>query len=124
MFQLKYFTGTKELVPAGWGSVDEDKEYPLLSSRSPQVLETHEDDQTEDDFPMSTGNRRVTSDAGSSDIEEEDDAPQLAPTQMNEESSDDDELAPNSNLTRVRLILIYSSFSPSFIYYLGNENVC
>jgi hypothetical protein len=122
MFQLKYFTGTRELVPAGWGSVDEDKDYPLLSSRSPQVLETHEDDQTEDDFPMSTGNRRTTSDAGSSEIE--DDAPQLALTQTNEESSDDDELAPNSNLIRVRSILIYVSFSHKSIRYLGNKSVC
>ena len=38
MFSLSYFTGSKELVPSGWNILDEDKKYPLLSSRAPQLM--------------------------------------------------------------------------------------
>ncbi len=112
MFELSYFTGTKELVPVGWGTVDEDKDYPKLSSRDPQVLHTmEEDDQPQESFPIANG--RSQSDA-SSDVDE-DDAPQLvAPTRMNEESSDEDELALSSNITRVCFI------SLAFLLYLCN----
>lgn len=104
LFELSYFTSAKELVPVGWGSVDEDKDYPKLSSRDPQVLHSmQEDDQPQDDYAMPNG--RTQSEA-SSDVEE-DDAPQLVgPTRMNEESSDEDEpAAPAPNISRVRILL-------------------
>jgi ubiquitin carboxyl-terminal hydrolase 4/11 len=104
LFDLKYFTGTKELVPAGWGSVDVDKDYPLLSSRNPQIPEAQVDNQEEDEFSTLNGHNQATSEVDSSDVEE-DDVPQLAPTRMNDESSDD-EPALNSSITRVCLIII------------------
>jgi len=110
LFELSYFTSAKELVPVGWGSVDEDKDYPKLSSRDPQALHSmQEDDQPQDDYAMPNG--RTQSEA-SSDVEEYD-APQLVgPTRMNEESSDEDEppaLAPN--ISRVRILLLASCIS-------------
>jgi ubiquitin carboxyl-terminal hydrolase 4/11/15 len=104
LFELSYFTSARELVPVGWGSVDEDKDYPRLSSRDPQVLHSmQEDDQAQDDYAMPNG--RTQSEA-SSDIE--DDAPQLVapPTRMNEESSDEDEpAAPAPSISRVSILL-------------------
>jgi ubiquitin carboxyl-terminal hydrolase 4/11/15 len=100
LFELSYFTSAKELLPVGWGSVDEDKDYPKLASRDPQFLRSmREDDHTQDDYTMPNGRAEseVSSDA------EEDDAPQLVePTRMNEESSDEDEpAAPAPNISRV-----------------------
>jgi ubiquitin carboxyl-terminal hydrolase 4/11/15 len=108
---LSYFTSAKELVPVGWGSVDEDKDYPKLSSRDPQVLNSmQEDNHAQDDYAMPNGRTQseATSDA------EEDDAPQLvAPTRMTEESSDEDEpAAPAPNISRVRS---FSLFSPAVL---------
>lgn len=90
----------------GWASVDEDKDYPKLSSRDPQLRHPMQaDEQPQDDFSMLNG--RTQSEA-SSDAEE-DDAPQLvAPTRMNEESSDEDESALPPNIPRV-------SSNPSFL---------
>jgi hypothetical protein len=109
LFELSYFTSAKELVPVGWGSVDEDKDYPKLSSRDPQVLHSmQEDGHAQDDYAMLNGR---TQSEGTSDAEE-DDAPQLvAPTRMTEESSDEDEpAAPAPNISRVRS---FSSLSPT-----------
>ncbi len=105
LFELSYFTSAKELVPVGWGSVDEDKDYPKLSSRDPQVLYSMQDEQTQDDYAMPNG--RTQSEA-SSDAEE-DDAPQLIePTRMNEESSDEDgPAAPAPNISRVRPLPLF-----------------
>jgi ubiquitin carboxyl-terminal hydrolase 4/11/15 len=110
LFELSYFTSAKELVPVGWGSVDEDKDYPKLSSRDPQVLNSmQEDNNAQDDYAMPNG--RTQSEA-TSDVEE-DDAPQLAPTRMTEESSDEDEpAAPAPNISRVRS---FSLFSPAVL---------
>lgn len=100
LFELSYFTGSKELVPVGWSSVDEDKDYPRLSSRDQHTRTIQEDDRPHEDYSMTNG--RTKSEA-SSDAEE-DDAPQLvAPTQMNDESSDDDEAAPTPNIPRVSI---------------------
>jgi ubiquitin carboxyl-terminal hydrolase 4/11 len=100
LFEMSYFTGFKELVPVGWSSVDEDKDYPKLSSRDPQLHQPMQgDDEPQDDFSMPNGQAQSepTSDA------EEDDAPQLVgPTRMNEEdSSDEDEPAPVPTISRV-----------------------
>jgi ubiquitin carboxyl-terminal hydrolase 4/11 len=107
LFELSYFTSAKELVPVGWGSVDEDKDYPKLSSRDPQVLQAmQEDNQPQDDYSMPNGGMQSEV---SSDVEE-DDAPQLvAPTRMNEESSDEDEPAvPAPSISRVRVLSFLS----------------
>lgn len=99
MFDLSYFTGTKELVPVGWGSVDEDKEYPKLSSRDPRLLSNMDEDEAVHDG-LSMANGRMPSDHNSD--ADEGDAPQLVgPTRMTEESSDEDENFPGNNITTV-----------------------
>jgi ubiquitin carboxyl-terminal hydrolase 4/11 len=99
MFDLSYFTGTKELVPVGWGSVDEDKEYPKLSSRDPRLLNYMDEDETLHDG-LSMVNGRIPSD-DNSDADEED-APQLVgPTRMADESSDEGETFPANSITTV-----------------------
>jgi ubiquitin carboxyl-terminal hydrolase 4/11 len=118
LFELSYFTSAKELVPVGWGSVDEDKDYPKLSSRDLQALHSmQEDDQPQDDYEMPNG--RTQSEA-SSDVEE-DDAPQLiGPTRMNEESSDEDEpAAPAPNISRVRILFLTSCISHCSVAFVS-----
>jgi ubiquitin carboxyl-terminal hydrolase 4/11 len=118
LFELSYFTSAKELVPVGWGSVDEDKDYPKLSSRDPQALHSmQEDEQAQDDYEMPNG--RTQSEA-SSDVEE-DDAPQLiGPTRMNEESSDEDEpAAPAPNISRVRILFLTSCISHCSVAFVS-----
>ena len=44
MFELCYFTNSKEMIPSGWMAVDEDKTYPSLSSRNPQVQQPVDND--------------------------------------------------------------------------------
>lgn len=87
MFTLSYFTGVKELVPNGWHTVDEDKTYPALSSRNPQLQQSIDDD-SGNDFDMTNG--RTASD---SSIEDDDLGTEFPNTRMVDESSDD-ELAP------------------------------
>jgi ubiquitin carboxyl-terminal hydrolase 4/11/15 len=99
MFELGYFSGSKEQVPAGWGAVDEDKEYPRLSSRDPKPFESIEEPMQD----TTMGNGASPSDAGSDDSNEAD-AP-LAPTRMTEESSDEEDIIPNNNTTRVCSVL-------------------
>jgi ubiquitin carboxyl-terminal hydrolase 4/11 len=41
MFTLNYVS-TKEMIPAGWNTIEEDKQYPTLASRNPQ-LQQHSD---------------------------------------------------------------------------------
>jgi ubiquitin carboxyl-terminal hydrolase 4/11/15 len=86
MFELCYFS-TNEFVPAGWQAVDEDKSFPRISSRNPQL---HQVDEPEDDHDMTNGR-------AASESSNEDDRfhPETfsSTTRMNEESSDEDELA-------------------------------
>lgn len=89
MFELRYFTGAKELVPCGWQSNDEDKQFPLLSSRNPQLQQAIPD--AVNDYDMTNGQGSEGSD--------EDDALSnntISNTRMTEESSDEDELAPRA----------------------------
>lgn len=102
MFEMGYFSGAKEQVPAGWGAVDEDKEFPRLASRDPKTSETP--DEAEADTTMGTANS--PSDVGSDEANEAD-ALQPATTRMNEESSDEDEIIPNNNTTRVCFPLLF-----------------
>lgn len=44
MFEVGYFAGSKEMIPSGWNVVDEDKTYPNISSRNPQVYQPIEED--------------------------------------------------------------------------------
>jgi ubiquitin carboxyl-terminal hydrolase 4/11/15 len=44
MFELGFFSGSKEMIPSGWNVVDEDKTYPKVSSRNPQVYQRIDED--------------------------------------------------------------------------------
>jgi ubiquitin carboxyl-terminal hydrolase 4/11/15 len=44
MFEIGFFAGSKEMIPSGWNVVDEDKIYPSISSRNPQVYQPIDED--------------------------------------------------------------------------------
>ncbi|KAI9731265.1 MAG: CSN-associated deubiquitinating enzyme Ubp12 [Claussenomyces sp. TS43310] len=93
LFDLSYYSGTKELVPVGWNVVDEDKEFSSLSSREPhQTVEDPEDSSSESN--QGTGLETSTND------NEVDVFPQPSNTRMNEESSDEDEIAHSVSVPR------------------------
>jgi ubiquitin carboxyl-terminal hydrolase 4/11/15 len=91
VFHLGYFQGTKELVPTGWGQVDDEKTYPTLASRKPQLQQTIENESSPE-YDMTTGQ------AGSESSNEEDplnqDTTISSATRMTEESSDEDDMPP------------------------------
>lgn len=90
MFDLGYFTAPGKSVPTGWSEVDEEKVYPSLASRNPQLQRDEEVD---------SGNEfdRSSTRTGS-EISNEDDEPPSNPissvTRMEEESSEEDEDLP------------------------------
>jgi len=76
------------MMPNAWTAVDEDKQYPLISTRNPQVSQTV-DETSATDYDMPTG--RSTSDSSNDD---EAIAPSwTTSTRMIDESSEEDELA-------------------------------
>jgi ubiquitin carboxyl-terminal hydrolase 4/11/15 len=96
LFTLGYFQGVIELVPTGWNQIDEDKTFPTLASRSPQLAQA-EDSGTDFDTP-----------SGQTGSETSDDNHFNAnafgtTTRMNEEEEEtsEDELARSSNYKRV-----------------------
>jgi ubiquitin carboxyl-terminal hydrolase 4/11/15 len=111
MFDLGYFTGPPETVPTGWSEVDEDRVYPTLASRNPQ-LRRNEDTESSNEFD------RTSIRAGSEISNDDDEHPSntmSSVTRMNEESSEEDE---DPIRTRVSvpifvtlLILLVFSFS-------------
>ena len=104
MFELCYFS-SNELVPAGWQAVDEDKNFPRISSRAPQ--------QSED----SGYDHDMTNGRAASESSNEDDSfshgNYSSITRMNDddEESDEDELAPAPVVSRV-------SPGPCFFFYV------
>jgi hypothetical protein len=100
LFQLSYFTGTKELVPVGWGTVDEDKEYPKISSRSRHLNGSTEEN---NQYAYSMANGKSHSEASSDDDDSVSPAPQITRTRMTEESSDEDDSVLLNHNTRVCL---------------------
>lgn len=91
---MQYYSSAKELVPVGWNAVDEDKEYPRLSTRrrSEGFEETQES--------SSEFNEDVDLEASSSEAEI-DNAEKMPQTRMNDESSDEDELVSSTSNPRV-----------------------
>ncbi|KAH6668752.1 hypothetical protein B0J14DRAFT_566408 [Halenospora varia] len=83
MFRLHYFGSGKELIPNGWNIVDEDKNYPTLESRAPKTEETT------NGFDMTNG--RASSHSSDEDNFEKGES--SIQTRMNDESSEEDELA-------------------------------
>lgn len=84
MFTLGYFVGSKEMVPTGWHTVDEDKIYPTLSSRNPQISQSL-DSSSMSGYEVSNG--RAGSESSEFDNYHADGA---SNTRMTEESSDED----------------------------------
>ena len=98
MFDLGYFVGSKELVPSGWNQVDDEKTYPTLSSRNPQ-LQHNLDEDSGNDYDMTTDR------AGSESSHEGDNYSRnhlLGNTRMTEEeTSDEDELVSDPQPPKV-----------------------
>jgi hypothetical protein len=114
LFDLGYFKGSKEMVPTGWQEVDEDKTYPTLASRNPQLQQA-----TEEDFEMTNGHN-------GSEISDEDDnldGTQNAystKTRMNDESSED-ELSRPATTSRVSLdpiLMMFVCSIPQPVFFL------
>ncbi|KAL3417342.1 ubiquitin carboxyl-terminal hydrolase [Phlyctema vagabunda] len=82
-FDMSYYSGTKELIPLGWNSIDEDKVYPSLSSRSP--ASPMDDSASNDRASTSSDDSTLISSTTSN-------------TRMTEESSDEDELSRPNNV--------------------------
>lgn len=82
LFTLGYFRGVKELVPTGWNQIDEDKSFPTLASRSPQLEQT-EDSGTDIDTPAGQEGSET------SDDNHFHDNGYGSTTRMNEEDEDD-----------------------------------
>jgi ubiquitin carboxyl-terminal hydrolase 4/11/15 len=115
MFELGYFSGIKEMVPSGWNAVDEDKTYPALASRNPQVRQPR-------DLDLENGYDQDSRDGSetSQDNDNFHDSAFSSTTRMVEEESDDDELAgpaprvspspvtfvPEISLDRFRILLL------------------
>ena len=97
-------------MPTGWTDVDEEKTYPTLASRAPQI--------PDDESVPSTDRTESESDE---DEDQQNDV--IGTTRMNDESSDEDELSGptpvvSSNISRVFSLLStpdtgYSATLPS-----------
>jgi len=89
MFVLGYMSNGKEMIPTGWNSVDEDKTYPTLSSRSPQLPQEVDDN---------SSNGSEASEQNSSESSEDTRFPNNHfATRMNEESDEDEPEVKVSN---------------------------
>jgi len=109
MFSMGYFVGSKEMVPTGWHTVDEDKTYPTLSSRNPQAAQSL-------DPGSPSGQELSNSRAGSEGSEDNDNDDGASNTRMVEESSDEDADIPATVPAKVSLH-IYSVISHLFSSY-------
>lgn len=114
MFDIGYFAGSKEMIPSGWNVVDEDKTYPSISSRNPQVYQPIDED---------SGNGFEDGRAGSESSEEG-----LYPststsngfsstTRMVEETSDEDEDVIPAVVPRVSQHFLQLLFDGNFSFY-------
>lgn len=86
MFDLKFYRNSRELIPVGWQTVDEEKDFPFLSSRLAQP--EYDDVETK---PPAYGS---INDNSESDISEEDEEIEAVNTRMNDESSEDELALP------------------------------
>lgn len=111
IFDLCYFSG-KELVPSGWNVIDDDKTYPSLSSRNPQVFQNA--DESEDDQDMTNG--RAASDTSNEDGNAHYGAFSSTTRMADEDESDEDEIAslpPKVSLTLLSLIPSFFLWQPA-----------
>ena len=91
MFILGYFSTQKELVPTGWNAIDEDKEYPTLASRNPQLPQAYEDE-SETDLDITS--RRAGSEGSNDDDSGHNYSFEPSRTRMAQESEEDEPTVP------------------------------
>jgi ubiquitin carboxyl-terminal hydrolase 4/11/15 len=95
MFELCYFTSTKEMIPSGWNVVDEDKTYATLSSRNPQ-LQQPVDDESSNGYEIANGRG---SSASSEDSTYQDTADSSNTRMVDESSEEDEPIGPSSRVS-------------------------
>jgi len=100
MFEMKYFSGG-EMVPTGWSSLDENKDYPTVQSRKPRKAPARPSAR------LATNQHRFLDDNSSASSDEDiDDPPQpvndLIPQIDPDADSDSDGLPPIENIYRHR----------------------
>lgn len=88
MFEVGYFGNSKEMIPSGWNSVDEEKNYPSIASRNPHTQPQDDDDSTNGYEGMGG---RTSSDSG--DDSSNFNSGSAGLTRMNEESEEDEDLS-------------------------------
>lgn len=93
MFQIGYCPGTRELIPSGWNTVDEEKSFPPLFTRNNQDARAFSDTDLNEDG--SDGK------VAGSETSEDDSTKFSTITRMNDESESEDDLL-SSHVTQVR----------------------
>lgn len=92
LFQISYLTTDNEMVPTGWGSLDDAaRNLPKLESRI-QPGDRRQKSNIERKGAMETINARLTRSSPQSSDEEVDDTPPLAQNQVRKDDSDSDGL--------------------------------
>jgi hypothetical protein len=113
MFEVGYFAGSKEMIPSGWNVVDEDKTYPTLSSRNPQVYQPIEEDSVNGFEDGRAGSE--SSEEGSYSGNGTSNA-FSSTTRMVEETSDEDEDVVSAAAPRVSEFLHSTSLHWQFLH--------
>ena len=87
LFVLNYMPAGKDTIPSGWSSVDDDRTYPAISSRAPQVPVA--------DDGSSTGSGSSTRNGSESSEGDENLLPDTSSaTRMADESEEDEDEIP------------------------------
>lgn len=99
------------MIPTGWNSIDEDKAYPRLSSRMPELHQTRESSlDSHEDGPTSS-----ESDEDSTFGRDDDGLSKQ--TRMNDESSEEDELqGPTVSRVSLKVLRDRNSLSQFLSY--------
>lgn len=107
LFTIGFFSGTKELIPNGWQSVNDETIYPNINTRAPQQPETVEDEPRSE---ARSNNGLPRSESG-----DDDEYPSngiMTTTRMAEESDEDDAAPPPvSKVSSLNLIAFMCSVS-------------
>ena len=114
MFTLNYFAPSGgEIIPTGWNVIDEDKTYPTLASRNPQIRQSPDSD--------SMSGYEGINGHNNSDYSETETFRPVANTRMNEESSDDDTGITQIVQPRVSSRFFFN-FHPVFLVHYARSN--
>jgi ubiquitin carboxyl-terminal hydrolase 4/11/15 len=119
LFDLCYLPspGT-EMIPTGWSSVDEDKTYPLLSSRLPRVV--HDENDDEEGEESSPGNFQRESSESSEDEDTLRNSGGVSTRMVEESDEDEDDLPPPIQQRVSKVLFLPPPSSPALVL---KENV-